>query len=81
MSMDAIIDIFSEDSSTASETKRTPRDRAHKLGRQLQSLAAAQASLDHDFCVLVDQFDAVGAIAHFDGIKSTAHVRCGGCRR
>jgi len=62
MSMDAIIDIFSDDSSTASETKRTPRDRAYELGRQLQSLAAGKASLDHDFCVLVDQFDAVGRL-------------------
>lgn len=77
--MDAIIDIFSDDSSTASETKRTPRDRAYELGRQLQSLAAAQASLDHDFCVLVDHFDAVGAIEHFDGITSTAHYLAWAC--
>jgi hypothetical protein len=77
--MNAIIDIPLDDSSTASETRRTPRDRAYELGRQLQSLAAAQASLDHDFCVLVDQFDAAGAIAHFDGIKSTAHYLAWAC--
>jgi len=33
---------------------------AYALGRELQSLAAAQASLDHDFCVLVDRFDESG---------------------
>jgi Domain of unknown function (DUF222)/HNH endonuclease len=29
--------------------------------------------------VVVDQFDAVGAIAHFDGIKSTAHYLAWAC--
>jgi hypothetical protein len=43
------------------------------LGRQLQELAAAQASVDHDFCVLVDQFDNGHAVRWFDGIRSTAH--------
>lgn len=62
-----------------SETMGTPRDRAYELGRQLQKLAAAQASLDHDFCVLVDQFDETGAMAHFDGIKSTAHYLAWAC--
>ena len=48
------------------------------MGRELQSLAAAQVSLDHDFCVL-NRFDATGAIAHFDGIQSTAHYLAWAC--
>lgn len=49
------------------------------MGRELQSLAGAQASLEHDFCVLVDQFDTTGAIAYFDGIQSTAHYLAWAC--
>ena len=49
------------------------------MGRELQGLAAAQASLEHDFCVLVDRFDASGAIAYFDGIQSTAHYLAWAC--
>ena len=77
--MEATIDNPPGTAGPVLETKVSPRDRAYELGRQLQSLAAAQASLDHDFCVLVDQFDAVGAIAHFDGIKSTAHYLAWAC--
>ena len=56
-----------------------PCDKAYALGRELQSLATAQASLDHHFCVLVDRFDASGAIAYFDGIQSTAHYLAWAC--
>lgn len=49
------------------------REQAHALGRELQALAGLQATVDHDFCVLVDRFDASGALAYFDGMKSTAH--------
>lgn len=56
-----------------------PCDKAYALGRELQGLAAAQASLEHDFCVLVDRFDASGAIAYFDGIQSTAHYLAWAC--
>jgi len=38
------------------------RKEAFLLGRRLQELAASQAGLDHDFCVLVDQFDAADAV-------------------
>jgi Domain of unknown function (DUF222) len=43
------------------------------MGRRLQEMAASQAGLDHDFCVLVDQFDSTDAVRWFDGIRSTAH--------
>jgi hypothetical protein len=56
-----------------------PCDRAYALGRELQTLAAAQASMDHDFCVLVDRFDDTGAVAYFDGIRSTAHYLAWAC--
>jgi hypothetical protein len=77
--MNAVTDNFLGNRGIATEAKCTPRDRAYELGRQLQSLAAAQASLDHDFCVVVDKFDETGAIAHFDGIKSTAHYLAWAC--
>lgn len=68
-------------SATAIDGKlsESPCDRAYALGRELQSLAAAQASLDHDFCVLVDRFDESGAVAYFDGIQSTAHYLAWAC--
>jgi len=52
---------------------------AFLLGRRLQELAASQAGLDHDFCVLVDQFDAADAVRWFDGIRSTAHYIAWAC--
>jgi hypothetical protein len=55
------------------------RDLAYALGRELQSLAAAQASLDHDFCALVDDFDATDAIRYFHGMKSSAHYLAWAC--
>ena len=55
------------------------RSQAYALGRELQTLAAAQASLDHDFCMLVDQFDATDAIAFFHGMKTTAHYLAWSC--
>jgi hypothetical protein len=75
--MDTIVDVTAT-TTTNGPTER-PCDRAYALGRELQSLAAAQASLDHDFCVLVNRFDATGAIAHFDGIQSTAHYLAWAC--
>ena len=56
--MDTIVDVTAT-TTTNGPTER-PCDRAYALGRELQSLAAAQASLDHDFCVLVNRFDATG---------------------
>lgn len=61
------------------DAAKLPCDEAYELGRELQSLAAAQACLDHDFCVLVDRFDASGALAYFVGIKSTAHYLAWAC--
>ena len=55
------------------------REEAFLLGRRLQELAASQAGLDHDFCVLVDQFDAADAVRWFDGIRSTAHYIAWAC--
>ncbi len=46
---------------------------AQRLGRRLQSTAVRQARVDHEFCDLVDQFDAGEGYARFDGVKSTAH--------
>lgn len=59
--------------------KVLPRDDAEELGRDLQRLACAQAVLDHDFCTLVDQFDAGVGITWFEGIKSTAHFLAFSC--
>lgn len=56
-----------------------PRDKALALGRELQILAATQASMDHDFCQLVDRFDQTGAISFFAGMKSTAHYLAWSC--
>ena len=54
-------------------------EKAFLLGRRLQEMAASQAGLDHDFCVLVDQFDAADAVRWFDGIRSTAHYIAWAC--
>lgn len=55
------------------------RTEAEELGQQLQSLAANQAQLEHDFCQLVERFDSGDALAHFHGIKSTAHFLAWAC--
>jgi len=47
------------------------QEEALLLGRRLQEMAASQAALDHDFCVLVDQFDSTDAVRWFDGVRST----------
>lgn len=44
-----------------------------ELGAHLQSLATRQARMEHDFCHLVDLFDAGQGAAWFEGIVSTAH--------
>lgn len=75
--MTTIVDTVASVPSVA--TLDRPCDRAYALGRELQRLAAAQASLDHDFCVLVDRFDETGAVAYFDGIRSTAHYLAWAC--
>lgn len=41
----------------------------HWVVKGLQALAGLQATVDHDFCVLVDRFDASGALAYFDGMQ------------
>ena len=85
--MDTIVDVTAT-TTTNGPTER-PCDRAYALGRELQSLAAAQASLDHDFCVLVNRFDATGAIAPLRrhpvdgslsgvGVRDERHGRAGG---
>ncbi len=75
--MTTTVDTVPSDTSIA--TLDRPCDRAYALGLELQSLAAAQASLDHDFCVLVNRFDETGAVAYFDGIRSTAHYLAWAC--
>lgn len=56
-----------------------PRREAEALGRRMQELAAVQASLDHDFISLVDEFDTGKCVGWFDGIKSTAHYIAWAC--
>ncbi|MDN5997233.1 HNH endonuclease, partial [Acidipropionibacterium jensenii] len=46
---------------------------AEELGVRLQQVAVRRARIDHDFCDLVDQFDAGDGFAAFDGVRSTAH--------
>lgn len=58
---------------------RLGREEAEGLGRRLQELAAAQAGLDHDFCALVDRFDAGEGIGWFQGLKTTAHFLAWAC--
>ncbi len=77
--MDMTTTVHTDGSEAAVTSLDRPCDRAYALGRELQSLAAAQASLDHDFCVLVDRFDETGAVAYFDGIRSTAHYLAWAC--
>ena len=60
-------------------TTRLGRDEAEHLGRELQELAAAQAGLDHEFCQLVDRFDAGEGIGWFQGLKTTAHFLAWAC--
>ena len=68
------------EASVISETgHEVTQEEAFLLGRQLQELAASQASVDHDFCVLVDQFDTGHAVRWFDGIRSTAHYIAWAC--
>lgn len=55
------------------------RDEAEQLGRRMQGIAAHQAEVDHDFLIALGEFDARGAIAHFQGIKSTAHFVAWAC--
>lgn len=55
------------------------RGEAEELARRMQSVAASQAQLDHDFCVMVERFDSGDALAHFHGIKSTAHFVAWAC--
>lgn len=64
---------------TAEAEDPISQEEALLLGRRLQELAASQAGLDHDFCVLVDQFDAADAVRWFDGIRSTAHYIAWAC--
>lgn len=59
--------------------RRMPRGDAEALGVRLQQVAAAQASLDHDFISLVDEFDAGRGFGWFDGIKSTTHFVAWAC--
>lgn len=61
------------DDDAAPESPRLSREEAFELGAHLQSLATRQARMEHDFCQLVDQFDAGEGSAWFDGILSTAH--------
>ncbi len=39
----------------------------------MQSTSVRQARVDHDFCALVDLFDAGEGYSRYDGVKSTAH--------
>ena len=55
------------------------KDEAERLGREIQEMAGVQAGLDHDFCTLIDRFDAGHGMAWFDGIKSTAHFVAWAC--
>jgi hypothetical protein len=77
--MDTPIENTASSDPAAAEVTPMLRDDAYALGRELQSFAAAQACLDHDFCDLVDRFDASGALAYFDGITSTAHYLAWAC--
>lgn len=61
------------------DTTRLGRDEAEHLGRELQELAATQAGLDHEFCRLVDRFDAGEGIGWFRGLKTTAHFLAWAC--
>jgi len=80
MYMRTAIDIASQSADGAAPAvDPVTQKEAFALGRRLQELAASQAGLDHDFCVLVDQFDAADAVRWFDGIRSTAHYIAWAC--
>lgn len=60
-------------------TELLDRGQAEALGKQLQAMAGRQAILDHDFCGLVDRFDAGRGAGFYDGVKSTAHFLSWAC--
>ena len=73
------VDHKSASAGSADSGGQLSREEAFLLGRGLQELAASRAGLEHDFCVLVDQFDSTDAVRWFDGIRSTAHYVAWAC--